>query len=210
MNKKTALIGGAAALALVLGGVGIAVAVSGDNDGRLTGTTLERASNAALAEVGPGTVTSAEHTNDDGATYALEIRLDNGDEVDVELDESFGILWVGDYDAADGVFVPSSSAPTDDAASDAAAAAAASATAASATATAAAAAADAAAEATATSAEQRASAEAAAFAHVGSGTVTEFDISDDSDHLYEVEITLPSGEDVDVELDASFTVLRTN
>ena len=210
MNKKTALIGGAAALALVLGGVGIAVAVSGDDDGRLTGTTLERASNAALAEVGPGSVTSAEHTNDDGASYALEVRLDNGDEVDVELDESFGILWVGDYDAADGVFVPSSSAPTDDAASDAAAAAAASATAASATATAAAAAADAAAEATATSAEQRASAEAAAFAHVGSGTVTEFDISDDSDHLYEVEITLPSGEDVDVELDASFTVLRTN
>ena len=205
MNKKTALIGGAAALALVLGGVGIAVAVSGDDDGRLTGTTLERASNAALAEVGPGTVTSAEHTNDDGATYALEIRLDNGDEVDVELDESFGILWVGDYDAADGVFVPSSSAPADDAASDAAAAADAAATAA-----AAAAAADAAAAATATSAEQRASAEAAALAHVGSGTVTEFDISDDSDHLYEVEITLPSGEDVDVELDASFTVLRTN
>lgn len=88
MQKKTALITGAAALVLVLGGVGIAVAVNANDDGRLTGTTLERAGNAALAEVGTGTATSAERTNDNGASYAIEVRLDNGDEVDVELNLS--------------------------------------------------------------------------------------------------------------------------
>ncbi|TFD50218.1 hypothetical protein E3T55_09945 [Cryobacterium frigoriphilum] len=200
MQKKTALISGAAALVLVLGGVGIAVAVNADDDGRLTGTTLERASNAALAEVGTGTVTSAEHTNDDGASYAIEVRLDNGDEVDVELNDSFEVIWVGDYDSNDDDNNGSPAVPsaTADAAADAAAA----------EATAAAAAAAAAEAAAATSGDARASAEAAALAAVGSGTVTEFDISDDNDHLYEVEVTLPSGEDRDVELDANFTVLR--
>lgn len=161
---KIALISGAAALVLVLGGVGVAAAVNAnDDDGRLTGTTLERASNAALAEVGTGTVTSAENTNDDGAAYAREIRLDNGDEVDVELNDSFDVIWVGDIDSSDD---------------------------------------------TATSG----GAAAAALTAVGSGTVTEFEVSDDIDHLYEVEVTLVTGADVDVdvdvELDADFTVLR--
>jgi len=199
MQKKTALITGAAALVLVLGGVGIAVAVNANDDGRLTGTTLERAGNAALAEVGTGTATSAERTNDNGASYAIEVRLDNGDEVDVELNDSFEVIWVGDVDANDDTngtaSVPGASA-TADAAAEAAAAEAA---------TAAATAAEA-----ATSADARASAEASALAAVGSGTVTEFDLSDDTDHRYEVEVTLASGEDVDVEFDDNFTVLRVD
>jgi len=195
MHKKTALIFGAATLALVLGGVGVAAAVNAnDDDGRLTGTTLERASNAALAEVGTGTVTSAENTNDDGAAYALEIRLDNGDEVDVELNDSFDVIWVGDIDSSDDTATSGGAAavPTAHAAAEAAATAAA------------AAGADAG---VAASAEARASAAAAALAAVGSGTVTEFEVSDDIDHLYEVEVTLATGADVDVELDADFTVL---
>jgi len=198
MRKKTALISGATALVLVLGGAGVAVAVNENgDDGRLTGETLERASNAALAEVGTGTVTSAENTNDDGATYALEVRLDNGGDVDVELNKSFDVIWVGNMDTNDDA---NSGAPAADPANtEAAAAAAASATSAANAANAAAA---------ATSADARASAEAAALVAVGSGTVTEFDLSDDLDHLYEVEVTLDTGADVDVELDADFTALR--
>ena len=51
-------------------------------------------------------------------------------------------------------------------------------------------------------------ASAAALAHVGSGTVASVELSDDSDHVYEVEIELAGGEDVDVELDADFAVVK--
>jgi len=53
-------------------------------------------------------------------------------------------------------------------------------------------------------------ASAAALAHVGSGTVTSVELSDDSDHAYEVEIDLGDGEDVDVELDAQFAVVKAD
>lgn len=51
---------------------------------------------------------------------------------------------------------------------------------------------------------------AAALAHVGSGTVVSVELSDDADHLYEVEIDLGDGEDIDVELDAEFTVVKAD
>lgn len=91
MNKKTAIIASAAGLVLVLGAVGITYAVTESGDDTLTGDTLERASNAALAEVGPGTVIAAERNDDGGSAYDLSVRLDNGDEVDVELNESFDV-----------------------------------------------------------------------------------------------------------------------
>lgn len=50
----------------------------------------------------------------------------------------------------------------------------------------------------------------AALAHVGSGTVTEVDASDDADHAWEVEIDLGDGKDADVELDADFTVVKVD
>jgi len=50
----------------------------------------------------------------------------------------------------------------------------------------------------------------AALAHVGSGTVVSVEYSDDSDHLYEVEIDLANGEDIDVELDAQFAVVKAD
>jgi uncharacterized membrane protein YkoI len=50
----------------------------------------------------------------------------------------------------------------------------------------------------------------AALAHVGSGTVVSVELSDDADHVYEVEIDLGNGDDVDVELDASFTVVKAD
>ena len=67
MKKKTTWIIAGAAAIVVLGGAGIAVAATDpfdqDNDA-LTGTSLERASDAALAEVGEGTVTEAERSDD--------------------------------------------------------------------------------------------------------------------------------------------------
>ena len=122
MNKKTAILASAAGLVLVLGAVGITYAVTESGDDTLTGDTLERASNAALAEVGPGTVIAAERNDDGGSAYDLSVRLDNGGEVDVELNESFDVVWVGDFDNDDASYVPSASpAPTASTAEQAAA-----------------------------------------------------------------------------------------
>lgn len=48
----------------------------------------------------------------------------------------------------------------------------------------------------------------AALSAVGSGTVSEVELSDDADHVWEVEVTLADGSDVDVRLDGNFSVVR--
>ena len=42
------------------------------------------------------------------------------------------------------------------------------------------------------------------------GTVTDVERSNDADHAYEVDVQLEDGTDVDVELDANFTVVRVD
>lgn len=49
-------------------------------------------------------------------------------------------------------------------------------------------------------------ASAAALAHTGGGRVSETEVGDE-DALYEVEVTLDDGSQVDVHLDANFTVV---
>ena len=182
MKKKTIWIVAGAAV-IVLGGAGIAVAATDpfdqDND-RLTGSALESASEAALAEVGEGTVSEAERSDDLDHAYTVEVRLDNGADVDVELDEQFDVVRV------DGVVPGTGATPSPSATS----------------------AAPVTNEDAPISTEERASAEQAALAAAGSGTVTELDRSDDADHAWEVEVTAADGRDTDVELDANFGVVK--
>jgi uncharacterized membrane protein YkoI len=49
-------------------------------------------------------------------------------------------------------------------------------------------------------------AKAAALAHTGGGAVTETEVGDE-ESLYEVEVTLPDGSQVDVQLDERFRVV---
>ncbi len=49
-------------------------------------------------------------------------------------------------------------------------------------------------------------AEAAALEHTGEGRVTETEVGDEESY-YEVEVTLPSGEQTDVQLDKDFQVV---
>ena len=73
-------------------GTGVAVAASsGDDEEPLTGSTLDRAVDAALEETGGGTVTETE-AGDDGAAYSVEVRLDDGSQVEVNLDENFTVI----------------------------------------------------------------------------------------------------------------------
>jgi uncharacterized membrane protein YkoI len=206
MKKKTIWITSAAVgTVLVLGAAGVAVAVTDpfDNDSdRLTGQTLDQASTAALAEVGSGTVSDAETSEDLDHAYEVEVTLDNGEDVDVHLDESFTVVRV------DGV-VPGtgSAAPSDDATDEATPGATDGAT-------------DAATpnetdsdNLPALTEADTAAASAAALAALPAGTVgtiTELERSDDFDHAYEVEVTLENGQDVDVELDANFAVVTVD
>ena len=52
-------------------------------------------------------------------------------------------------------------------------------------------------------------AEAAALAYVGDGRVTETEVGDEESY-YEVEVTLPDGRQIDVQLDESFTVVGSS
>ncbi len=190
MKKKTIWITSAVVGAvLVLGGAGIAVAVTdpfdlADND-RLSGTTLERASSAALDAVGSGTVTDAETSDGLTHAYEVEVTLANGEDIDVELDESFAVVRVDGRAPAD-ASAPAGSTPTSSATPGSG-------------------------DLAPLTDADRSSASEAALAALPAGTVgmvTEVERSDDFDHAYEVEITLENGEDIDVELGADFAVVK--
>ncbi|MBA3330632.1 MAG: PepSY domain-containing protein [Actinobacteria bacterium] len=93
MTRKLALIIAVVlALAALSAGIAIAGGVGGGGDEKpLAGATLAKATAAALEHTGGGTVTETE-TGDDGAAYGVEVRLANGDQVEVNLDERFQVI----------------------------------------------------------------------------------------------------------------------
>ena len=93
MDRRTRWIaGGAVALAVIGGGAGIAIATgAADDDRPLTGSALEQATAAALEHTGGGTIVETE-AGDDGAAYGVEIRLEDGRVVEVNLDQDFNVI----------------------------------------------------------------------------------------------------------------------
>lgn len=92
-TTRIGFIVGGTAVVLALSGAGMALASSDDDasDKPITGSALERAAAAALAETGGGTVTGTE-VGDEESRYEVEVTLDNGDQVDVQLDEEFTVV----------------------------------------------------------------------------------------------------------------------
>ncbi len=94
MKTRTKLIiSGAAVAALSVAGAGAALSTN-DDDGTevpITGIELERASAAALAHTGGGTVTETE-VGDEESYYEVEVRKPDGTSVDVQLDEQFNVV----------------------------------------------------------------------------------------------------------------------
>ena len=91
-----------AALAVVAITVGVAAPAIDDSDTPLSGGTLERASQAALAHTGGGKVVDSE-TGDDGAAYGVEVQLADGSQVEVSLDGDFNVVGQeADDDSDDG------------------------------------------------------------------------------------------------------------
>jgi uncharacterized membrane protein YkoI len=92
MRRRTRwMVGAGVAVAMVGGLVAAAAATDGDDDQELTGATRDRAVAAALAATGGGTVLETE-AGDDGAAYGVEVRLDDGRQVEVNLDEGFKVV----------------------------------------------------------------------------------------------------------------------
>jgi uncharacterized membrane protein YkoI len=92
MRRRTRwMVGAGLAVAMVGGLVAAAAATDGDDDQELTGATRDRAVAAALAATGGGTVLETE-AGDDGAAYGVEVRLDDGRQVEVNLDEGFKVV----------------------------------------------------------------------------------------------------------------------
>jgi uncharacterized membrane protein YkoI len=94
MNRgtKIAIVAGAV-VGLGLGGTGVALAVGGgdDDEAPITGDALEKASAAALEFTGEGRVTETE-VGDEDSYYEVEVTLDDGSQVDVQLDEEFNVV----------------------------------------------------------------------------------------------------------------------
>jgi uncharacterized membrane protein YkoI len=96
MERRTKLIaGGGIVAAAIAAATGIAVAGGEDEsegpDVPITGADLERATAAALAHTGGGRVTETE-VGDEESYYEVEVTLDDGSQVDVQLDETFQVV----------------------------------------------------------------------------------------------------------------------
>jgi uncharacterized membrane protein YkoI len=89
MKRTTKIITASLAAVTVAVGAGTAYAVATDDPDSVTGDDLQRAIDAARSETGGGTILDVEH--DDGG-YDVEVRLDDGAEVDVSLGADFTVV----------------------------------------------------------------------------------------------------------------------
>lgn len=114
MGRKTLWITGMATAAAAMGGASAGVASSTPGDDQpITGSVLQQASDSAIAHTGPGAVTNAETDNDANTSYEVGVRLDNGNNIEVELNNSFQVVTTERDDDGAGSGPPLSAAERD-------------------------------------------------------------------------------------------------
>jgi uncharacterized membrane protein YkoI len=97
MNRRMKIVLVAAAAAVAAGVAAAGVATAADTatddsaDVAISGTDLERASEAALAETGGGEVVDSEAEDEENG-YEVEVNLDDGRQVEVQLDADFAVV----------------------------------------------------------------------------------------------------------------------
>lgn len=100
MKRSMKLTTGAAIGVAAIASAGLAVANASNGEDEpdddatetaISGDALRQASAVALAHTGEGTVTDSE-AGDEESYYEIEVTLDNGDQVDVQLDEAFNVV----------------------------------------------------------------------------------------------------------------------
>ena len=182
-RPRLAAVGMTAALALTLGACG------GSDDEALSSADRDKASAAALKYVGGGAVTDAERGDgDDQYAYQVEVTLPSGTDIDVELDDAFKVTNSPPKASAFATGSPSATPPADP--TDAAPSAGGSA------------------DDQPLTGDTLTQASEAALKAAGGGKVTETSGSDDPDHAYEVDVLMPDGQDLTVELDKGFAVTK--
>ena len=93
-STRIAIAAVAAVAGLATAGVAAVSASTSDDseiDTPITGTDLQKASDAALASTGQGRVTGTE-VGDEESYYEVEVTLEDGTEVDVQLDKDFKVV----------------------------------------------------------------------------------------------------------------------
>lgn len=71
----------------------LGLSACGGDDDSVSQEDRDRASEVALEEVGEGRVTDVEKGDgDDPYAYAVEVTLDNGEDVEIQLDDDFEVL----------------------------------------------------------------------------------------------------------------------
>lgn len=93
MDRRTGIAIAAIAVAAAIGGgaAAAAAAAAGGEDAPIPSGAREEAVEAALERAGSGSVVETE-IGDDGAAYAVELRLGDGTQVEVRLDERFHVI----------------------------------------------------------------------------------------------------------------------
>lgn len=93
MKRSTKWVGlGAFVGATVIAGVSVAGAGSNDDaDPTIKEPALSKASAAALAHTGEGRVSGTE-VGDEDSYFEVEVTLDDGSQVDVQLNEAFSVV----------------------------------------------------------------------------------------------------------------------
>jgi uncharacterized membrane protein YkoI len=101
--RRKGLVVAGSILAIAAGGVGVAAATGGGDDGdeTVTGPAADRATEAALAITDGGTANSVERDSENGATWEVEVTKPDGATVDVRLDASYELVVV-EGDSEDG------------------------------------------------------------------------------------------------------------
>lgn len=90
MKGRTIWIAGAAITIAISGGAAIASTSPDADDPPLAGSVLRDATESALEHT-PGTVTDTE-VGDEGAAYGVEVRREDGTEVEISLDGKFNVI----------------------------------------------------------------------------------------------------------------------
>ena len=99
MKRTTKIITIVSAVAVAGLATAAAVAANLDDDENqqpITGDALQRASEAALAYTGGGRVTETE-VGDEDSYYEVEVTLEDGSQIDVQVDEQFNVVS-GEHD----------------------------------------------------------------------------------------------------------------
>ena len=89
--RRRKLLVALAAGALIVGGGSLLAATGDDSETPITGDALSKASAAALEETGEGRVTDTE-VGDEESYYEVEVTLEDGSQVDVQLDDEFNVV----------------------------------------------------------------------------------------------------------------------